>query len=1237
MSTTVSNPLPFDRHEPIPGYRTEELLGRGGYGEVWRAIAPGGIAKAVKIVYGNASAANAETEMRALSRIKDVRHPLLLSIERIEVTHGNLVIVTELADRSLADHFARLRQAKSIGIPQEELLKFVSDAAEVLDYLYESYSLQHLDVKPENILIVGGRAKLGDFGLVKNLYERGGSQVGGLTPTYAPPELFEGRPTRQSDQYSLAIVYVHMLTGALPFQAHSTAEIATQHLRGVPDLAALPRSQRPIIARALSKDPSLRFASCTAMVAALKDAAHKSDQNPATAHSGFSGSAGGAHHLKPTPTKAAAQTCDGCYDTIADLADAAAGSDPDGERAGHCPPTILVGIGGAGIEILGGLVERLHDRFGNAEDWPAVEFLVLDSNTRSVSSRFKEVDLAHVEVVPMPLKPAEAYGSQASNFVRWLGRRWFYNIPRDLTTGGYRPLGRLALLTNAQRVREGIATVVSRSVSNADARSGRPAGTRGARNQAAPRVIVVGSIGGGTGSGAILDVAYAVRSELKKRGLSDEQVHGVLLHAEPRSNAERDKARTNAYATLNELFHFSCPGSHYPGEPLLDVPPFHGDNATFAGTHLLFLGDSQGEAEWRSATNQVAEFLYGIAFTPAARILDPQPAASHENHGNADGQSQLRTYQVLSLGASGSPTVTEAIRLARNDVLHLWRQGAPTTAEGGASSRNGSLGSSPLPGSAKSGSSSSAPLGDRTAILNSFSSASQSGRAETDLASIIKQQFSQLSLDLGDFLADAAEVIRLEIGDGAEQFVSKLVDDCLSTTADQPAGTERTSVILAMIDRYLQADFEEGHEGPADDQLFTQMTGRLAVRARGRINSLLDWIRNSVNAADVRIEGARRRAVAAQQLLQSLHENALTQAAELHKRVIELGLTAKSDEIHSSERKGFFGISLRRSRPDDKVRECLNSYAKTSLDELLHRAVAKVARIVVAEVSTLIEQLDRLSRDLNRMAGSQQPLSPSAQSALAESDEDLSDGSAPELAAYRRLLREQLRIRRHEIARQIDECLEQQLSNAGQSLRTFLDSEYELQRLLGKPLEEAARQAVLAFIQEINAQLIRACGGESECQAMRDLGAMISASLVPAHGDQRPNAASRVLIVPDEADTTALRTRLGRNAQATTIVEGRKSDITLCSIRRDATLESAANEIIDGVAIYKELANRLHTRVDLVWRPFGRVGTSADVLQQGTQESTGPTQTVVLPQPSGEGALPQAGTLACAEVVPGAY
>ncbi|HKB40163.1 MAG TPA: protein kinase, partial [Gemmataceae bacterium] len=293
--------------EPIPGYRLIAPLGAGGFGEVWKCEAPGGLVKAIKFVPTSSNSlldgpCRSSEELRAIQRIKDLRHPFLLSMERVEIVDGDLIIVMELADRSLHDLLREHQAAGQPGLPRADVLRYLAEAAEVLDLMHLEYGLQHLDIKPRNLFLIRAHVKVADFGLVQSFGDaeptatgelgksaKDGMHLSAVTPLYAAPELFRSAISPHCDQYSLAIVFHELLTGELPFNGKNVRQLMFQHTMEKPGLEALPAADRAAVARALSKDPAQRFRSCTEFVRALASAGVSATALPRPRHARSSG------------------------------------------------------------------------------------------------------------------------------------------------------------------------------------------------------------------------------------------------------------------------------------------------------------------------------------------------------------------------------------------------------------------------------------------------------------------------------------------------------------------------------------------------------------------------------------------------------------------------------------------------------------------------------------------------------------------------------------------------------------------------------------------------------------------------------------------------------------------------------------------------------------------------------------------------------------------------------------
>lgn len=629
-----------DRQPPtIPGYTLTTRLGAGGYGEVWLAHAPGGLTKAVKIIYGAFDDRRAELELRSLHRIKSVRHPFLLSLERIEVVDNRLAIVTELADSSLKDRYDECRRAGMPGIPREELLGFMRDAADALDFLSDRHSLQHLDVKPENLLIVGGHIKVADFGLVKEVGRTQASLVGGLTPLYSSPEVFQGTPGARSDQYSLAVVYQEMLTGAPPFAGTNAAELTMQHLQGEPNLAPLPMHDRFVIARALSKNPAQRFTSCLEMVDALRaaDVGTVTASTPAAeASRSFDDcvSAFPDRRASPRPGPVAEflndrQPADDGRGTAV-LWTSAVNNDPPVRQSiapveakeFRSPPTAVIGVGGIAGRVMRQLRSRLAREVGDAHH-DLLAMLLLDSDPRGIAAAVQGNDreaLRSDETIALPLRRPQDYREDSALLMRWLSRRWLYNIPKSLRTEGLRPLGRLAFVDHSRQIGERIRFTLERAVRD-HAEAGE-AGPSSQNNSTRPlRIYVIAGTAGDTGSGMSLDVGYAVRAMADKLGLGAIEVVGLFLHATPRDAQQKDLARVNSFAWLREFNHYQRTDGSYPGDEGCGLPAFPTGTKAFDAAYFIDLGIVGDDGDLDEAVNEVAEYVYLDAATPVRQFF----------------------------------------------------------------------------------------------------------------------------------------------------------------------------------------------------------------------------------------------------------------------------------------------------------------------------------------------------------------------------------------------------------------------------------------------------------------------------------------------------------------------------------------------------------------------------------------------------------------------------------------
>jgi len=248
---------------PLDGYTIRRGVGQGGFGEIFPATSDAGKEVALKLIRRNL-----DVELRGIRQCLNFRHPHLLDLYDIRQDgHGDVWVVMEfIAGKSLEGVLA----ARPGGLPIHEALAWIHGIGQGVAYLHDR-GVVHRDLKPGNIFCDEGVGKVGDYGLSKfiSCNRRSGHTESIGTVHYMAPEVAGGRYGREIDVYALGVILYELLTGRVPFEGESVGEVLMKHLTARPDVSMLPEPYRAVVARALEKDPALRYPSAAEMLAAL--------------------------------------------------------------------------------------------------------------------------------------------------------------------------------------------------------------------------------------------------------------------------------------------------------------------------------------------------------------------------------------------------------------------------------------------------------------------------------------------------------------------------------------------------------------------------------------------------------------------------------------------------------------------------------------------------------------------------------------------------------------------------------------------------------------------------------------------------------------------------------------------------------------------------------------------------------------------------------------------------------
>jgi hypothetical protein len=262
--------MPVGQEPVLRRYRLGQRLGSGGFGVVWSAWDEKLEREvAVKVIRRDGGDARIVREARAAARLN---HPGIVGLYELTADDDSLYLVSELVrGRTLAE----LERARALS--DRDVARIGVALCDALAHAHER-GVIHRDVKPQNVVVDGGRATMTDFGLARASGGDGITLTGTVmgTSDYISPEQARGLPAdSRSDVYSLGALLYELLTGEVPFPGDNSLTVAMDHSNGpVPSVAArrpdVPMRVDAAVGRAMEKRPTDRFSTMDEFVAELE-------------------------------------------------------------------------------------------------------------------------------------------------------------------------------------------------------------------------------------------------------------------------------------------------------------------------------------------------------------------------------------------------------------------------------------------------------------------------------------------------------------------------------------------------------------------------------------------------------------------------------------------------------------------------------------------------------------------------------------------------------------------------------------------------------------------------------------------------------------------------------------------------------------------------------------------------------------------------------------------------------